>query len=66
MEMWKFSAQEDRTNSTHFLYSYVAMHALCIHLILSKCGVLHRLFLYGSFHNLHLDERNQLHTFCFY
>ena len=30
MEMWKFSKLKD-TSNTHFLYSYVAMHNLCIH-----------------------------------
>ena len=54
------------TNSTHFLYSYVAVRFLRTYPILSKCGVSYRLFLLGSFHNLRLDKRNQLHTFCFY
>lgn len=57
---------ERQTNSTHFLYSYVALHDPCIYLILFKCGVLHRLFQFGSFHNLRLDKRNQLRTFFFY
>ena len=54
---------EGQTNGTHFLYSYVALHVLCMYLILFKCGVLHRLFQFRSFHNLRLDKRNQLHTF---
>ena len=32
---------------------------------LFRCGVLHRLFQSGSFHNLLTNERNQLHTFLF-
>ena len=40
------------TNNTHILFSYVAAHVLCIYPILFKCGVLYRLFLYRSFHNL--------------
>ena len=30
---------------------------------LFECGVLCRLFLVRSFHNLHVDKRSQLHTF---
>ena len=41
------------------------LHALCIYLILFRCGVYRRLLLFRSFHNLHLDKRNRLHTFCF-
>ena len=51
------------TNSTHFLYSYVAVRYLRIYPILSKCGALYRLFLLGFYHNLLTDKRNQLHTF---
>ena len=53
------------TNNAHFLFSYVATHTLCVYLILFKCGVYYRLFLYRSFHNLHFSKRNQLHTFFF-
>ena len=42
------------------------MHYLCIHPILSKCGALRRLFLLGFYHNLLVNRRNHLHTFCFY
>ena len=34
--------------------------------ILYGCGVLHRLFLHRSFHNLHTDKRDELHTFCLF
>ena len=64
--MWKFSVQEDTTNGTHFLYSYVAMCDCCIYPILSKCGALHRLFLYRSFHNLHIDKRISTPHFLFF
>ena len=42
------------------------MHALCMHLILSRCGALYRLFSLRSFHNLLTDRRNRLHTFFLY
>ena len=32
---------------------------------LFKCGVLHRLFLYRSFHNLHVNKRNSAPHFLF-
>ena len=65
MRMWKFSMQLDERIA---LISCVAMwllHALCIYLILFRCGVYRRLLLHRSFHNLHFDKRNRLHTFCF-
>lgn len=34
--------------------------------ILYGCGVLHRLFLHRSFHNLHTDKRDGLHTSCLF
>ena len=56
-----------QTNSTHLLCSYAAMHGLCIYPILSKCGALHRLFLYRSFHNLHINKRKSTpHFLCLY
>ena len=44
------------TNSTHFLCSYVTMHFRA-YPILSKCGVLHRLLLFGFCYNLLMDRR---------
>ena len=55
-----------QTNSTHFLYSYVAMHGLCIYPILFKCGALYRLLSLRSFHNLHIDKRKSTPHFLFY
>ena len=57
-----FQRNEDN-DSTHFLYSYVAMHSLCIHPILSKCGVLYRLFVSGFVRASIQINGNQLHTF---
>ena len=42
-----FQKKKGQTNSTHFLYSYVAMHALCIYPYYSSVGILHRLFSSG-------------------
>ena len=57
---------DGQTNDTHFLCSRVGYaHFVHIYLILSKCGVLHRLFQFGFYHNLLSNKRNQLHTFFF-
>ena len=47
-KMWKFSTKKGLTNDTHILCSYVVYARFVhIHLILFKCGVLHRLFSSG-------------------
>ena len=54
------------TNSTHFLFRCwqgCVLHPYIPYLF--KCGVLHRLFLYRSFHNLHVDTRNSAPHFLF-
>ena len=58
-----FQWNEDN-DSTHFLCSYVAMHSLCIHPILFKCGVLYRLFVSGFVRAFLQINGSQLHTFC--
>ena len=58
--------KKGQTNSTHFLYSYVAMHHLCIHLILSKCGDIASFIFFGFCQSLYLVNGNQLHTFFIY
>ena len=66
LKMWKFSEVRDIRTA---LISCVAMcdyALLCIISILSKCGALYRLFQFGSFHNLRLSRRIQLHTFFFF
>ena len=65
--MWKFSkAEVERTTLISCLdYGEGAILA-SLSPYLFRCGVLHRLFRFRSFHNLLTDERNQLHTFCFY
>ena len=64
MKMWKFSKEKGWTNSTHFLFRLWQERVLRVHTpYLFKCGVLRRLFSLRSFHNLHVDKRNQLHTF---
>ena len=60
-----FQRNEDN-DSTHFLYSYVVMHSLCIYLILSKCGVLYRLFVSGFVRTFLQINGIQLHTFCLF
>ena len=60
-----FKQDEDNDN-THSLYSYVAMRFLCVHLILSKCGVLYRLFVSGFVRAFLQINGSQLHTFFLY
>ena len=60
-----FHKAKGLTNSTHFLYSYVAMHFLCIYSILSKCGALYRLFLLGFCQSLRLNKRKINSTLSF-
>ena len=57
---------EGCTNSTHSLYSYVAVHSPCIYLILFKCGALYRLFQLRSFHNLLTNKREATPHFLFF
>ncbi len=62
--MWKFSVQEgERTTPISCIYAIDVSTSVLI--AYYRCGVLYRLFLYGSFHNLRLDKRNHLHTFLF-
>ena len=61
-----FHKAKGLTNSTHFLYSYVAMHFLCIYSILSKCGAVYRLFLLGFCQSLRLNKRKSTPHFLFY
>lgn len=64
MKMWKFSKEKGWTNGTHFLLRLWQGRVLRTRTpYLFKCGVLRRLFSLRSFHNLHVDKRNQLHTF---
>lgn len=65
MRMWKFSMQLDERIALISCLAMWLLHALCIYLILFRCGVYRRLLLHRSFHNLHFDKRNRLHTFCF-
>ena len=64
-KMWKFSNVRGRRIA---LISWLAVWLCtywCTYLILSKCGVSHRLFLHRSFHNLHLDKRKSTPHFLF-
>ena len=58
-----FQRNEDN-DSTHFLYSYAAMHLLVYTPILSRCGVLYRLFVSGFVRAFLQINGSQLHTFC--
>jgi hypothetical protein len=54
------------TNGTHFLFgSWQQMRSAPLPHRLFKCGVLHRLFLHRSFHNLHGDKRKSAPHFLF-
>ena len=52
-------------NNTHFrIDTSGRAHSSCPNIpYLSECGVLCRLFLIRSYHNLQKDKRNLLHTF---
>ena len=65
--MWKFSTTERQRTalSSCLVMVYMPSFSVGILCILFKCGVLHRLFLLRSFHNLLLNERKRLHTFLY-
>ena len=66
MKMWKFSWLDGRTEQ-HSLrvdtWDRCILHLDTPYLL--RCGVLCRLFLIGSFHNLHLDKRKSAPHFLF-
>ena len=66
--MWKFSKLKDDTEQHSLSYRYLwTGHSECPDIpYLSECGVLCRLFLIGSYHNLLLDERKSAPHFLLY
>ena len=60
-----FQKKKGQTNSTHFLYSYVAMHSLVYIPILSKCGDIASFIFFGFCQSLYLvNEINSTLSFC--
>lgn len=60
------SFQNRRINEQHSsLYDPKWLCYSCAYTLSYECGVLERLFLFRSYHNLPQDKRNQPHTFLF-
>lgn len=66
MKMWKFSNARGLRMALIPCICLGARTLAVFYPTLYRCGVLHRLFLHRSFHNLHTDKRDRLHTFCLF
>ena len=66
MKMWKLSNARGLRMALIPCICLGARTLAVFYPTLYRCGVLRRLFLHRSFHNLHTDKRDRLHTFCLF